>query len=81
MFVQVLSKELFLKVFVQVLSKGGLQVKITKTTVAVSRGCPKRRNPTMTTSTITARRKGDPQNFGWEKPVFYRRPKHIKSEN
>ena len=28
-----------------------------------SRGGPKRGNPTMTTSTITARRKGDPQHY------------------
>ena len=28
-----------------------------------SRGGPKRRNPTMTTSTITAGRKGDPQHY------------------
>ena len=29
----------------------------------LSRGGPKRGNPTMTTSTITARRKGDPQDY------------------
>ena len=28
-----------------------------------SRGAPKRGNPTMTTSTVTARRKGDPQHY------------------
>ena len=34
-----------------------------KKTPPFSRGGPKRGNPTMTTSTITARRKGDPQHY------------------
>ena len=36
---------------------------LTKTIVAVFRRVPKRGNPTMTTSTIGARRKGDPQHY------------------
>ena len=35
----------------------------TKTIAAVFPRGPKRRNPTMTTSTVTARRKGDPQHY------------------
>ena len=36
--------------------------KIRKLQRPFSRGGPKRGNPTMTTSTVTARRKGDPQH-------------------
>ena len=41
------------------LTTGGV---LKKTTAAVSPRGPKRGNPSMTTSTVTARRKGDPQH-------------------
>ena len=48
------------------LKKGSLAKKYeknTKTIAAVFLRGPKRGNPTMTTSTVTARRKGDPQHY------------------
>ena len=54
------SKELSLKC-VQVLPEG-FQTKKKKRDLPFSEGCPKRRNSTVTASTVTARRKGDPKH-------------------
>ena len=62
---QVLSKYLFLTYF-QVLSEGGFQIQIKKTTKTTAGVFPRglaRGNQTMTTSRTTARRKGDPQHM------------------
>ena len=47
--------------------------------MAVFQGGPKRGNPAMTTSTVTARRKGDPQHMLREIIVSIKRwaPKHV----
>ena len=49
----------------EVLALGSIrkrQLKVGKLELPFFRGGPKRGNPTMTTSTVTARRKGDPQH-------------------
>ena len=50
---------LFCKLFVKVLSKGFF----VESLGPISQAGPKRGNPTMTTSTDTDRRKGDPQHY------------------
>ena len=51
----------------------GLRVQITKIIAAVFARGPKRRNPTMTTSTMTARRKGNPQHMLGEKYEMFKK--------
>ena len=61
------------KIFFQVLSKGSFFLtclKHAESIVAVFPRGPKRGYPTMTTSTITARKKGDPQHMLRENLIF-----------
>ena len=53
-----MTKELFFDICLQVLSEGAFL-----NIVTVNPGGPKRVNPTMKTSTGTAKRKGDPQHY------------------
>ena len=62
-----LSKELFLKVFVQVLSKGGLQVKIMKTTVAVFPRVSKKRGSNNDDKHDNGQEKRRPSTLCWGK--------------
>ena len=62
-----------LNLFVQMLTK----INMLKLQQPLSRGGPKRGNPTMTTSTITARRKGDPQHMLREKNVKIENYAHV----